>query len=171
MNEVKKVLPFKQPKPFLHASSVFTIFFRSKGQGGIDVNAYEETVSCRFAAFCVKVLKASAHKCYEEIRRRNEKEISLSLLCENTLDDLIIENKYAGAPYRFIVKDYLVEIHNDSLGEAIKQLDKSCRDILLLYYLLGFSNKEIAEICSCSLRTVIRRKKRALSFMREVLEE
>lgn len=135
------------------------------------MNAYEETVSCRFAAFCVKVLKTSAHKCYEEIRRRNEKEISLSSLCENAFDYLVIENKYSGMPYRFIVKDYFVEIWDDSLGEAIKQLDESCQDIILLYYLLGFSNKEIAEMCSCSIRTVIRRKNRALDFMREVLEE
>lgn len=44
----------------------------SNEQGGESMNTFEETVSYRFAAFCVKVLKLSARKCYEEIGRRNE---------------------------------------------------------------------------------------------------
>ena len=31
------------------------------------MNEFEETVSYRFAAFCVKVLRISARRCYEEI--------------------------------------------------------------------------------------------------------
>lgn len=135
------------------------------------MNTFEETVSYRFAAFCVKVLKLSARKCYEEIGRRNEKEMSLSFLCENALDYLITEDKYFGVPHRFAVNGYPVEIRDDNLGEAINQLDKVYQDILLLYYFLGFTNKEIAEMKGCSLRTLIRRKEQALRLMREVLEE
>lgn len=135
------------------------------------MNEFEETVSYRFAAFCVKVLRISARRCYEEIGRRNEKEMSLSLLCENALDYLITEKKYFGVSHHFSVNGYLVEIRDDNLGEAIKQLDKIYQDILLLYYFPGFTNKEISEICDCSLRTVIRRKEQALKLMREALEE
>ena len=135
------------------------------------MNEFEETVSYRFAEFCVKVLRISARRCYEEIGRRNEKEMSLSLLCENALDYLITEKKYFGVSHHFSVNGYLVEIRDDNLGEAIKQLDKIYQDILLLYYFLGFTNKEISEICDCSLRTVIRRKEQALKLMREALEE
>lgn len=110
------------------------------------MNEFEETVSYRFAAFCVKVLRISARRCYEEIGRRNEKEMSLSLLCENALDYLITEKKYFGVSHHFSVNGYLVEIRDDNLGEAIKQLDKIYQDILLLYYFLGFTNKEISEI-------------------------
>ena len=135
------------------------------------MNEFEETVSYRFAAFCVKVLRISARRCYEEIGRRNEKEMSLSLLCENALDYLITEKKYFGVSHHFSVNGYLVEIRDDNIGEAIKQLDKIYQDILLLYYCLGFTNKEISEICDCSLRTVIRRKEQALKLMRKALEE
>lgn len=135
------------------------------------MNEFEETVSYRFAAFCVKVLRISARRCYEEIGRRNEKEMSLSLLCENALDYLITEKKYFGVSHHFSVNGYLVEIRDDNIGEAIKQLDKIYQDILLLYYFLGFRNKEISEICDCSLRTVIRRKEQALKLMRKALEE
>ena len=135
------------------------------------MNEFEETVSYRFAAFCVKVLRISARRCYEEIGRRNEKEMSLSLLCENALDYLITEKKYFGVSHHFSVNGYLVEIRDDNIGEAIKQLDKIYQDILRLYYFLGFTNKEISEICDCSLRTVIRRKEQALKLMRKALEE
>lgn len=135
------------------------------------MNEFEETVSYRFAAFCVKVLRISARRCYEEIGRRNEKEMSLSLLCENALDYLITEKKYFGVSHHFSVNGYLVEIRDDNIGEAIKQLDKIYQDILLLYYFLGFTNKEISEICDYSLRTVIRRKEQALKLMRKALEE
>lgn len=135
------------------------------------MNEFEETVCYRFAAFCVKVLRISARRCYEEIGRRNEKEMSLSLLCENALDYLITEKKYFGVSHHFSVNGYLVEIRDDNIGEAIKQLDKIYQDILLLYYFLGFTNKEISEICDCFLRTVIRRKEQALKLMRKALEE
>lgn len=72
------------------------------------MNEFEETVSYRFAAFCVKVLRISARRCYEEIGRRNEKEMSLSLLCENALDYLITEKKYFGVSHHFSVNGYLV---------------------------------------------------------------
>ena len=87
------------------------------------------------------------------------------------MDYLITEDKYFGVPHRFVVNGYLVEIRDDNLGEAVKQLDKVYQDILLLYYFLGFTNKEIAEMTECSLRTLIRRKEQALRLMREVLEE
>ena len=122
------------------------------------MSEFEMTVSYRFAAFCVKVLKISACKCYEEIGRRNEKEISLSLLHEEVLSGLCYENKYPAASYFFYVHGYQVEVRDDGLGEAIEQLEKSQQDLLLL------------EMYQCSVRTIIRRKDRALASMRQALE-
>ena len=134
------------------------------------MSEFEMTVSYRFAAFCVKVLKLSACKCYEEIGRRNEKEISLSLLHEDVLSGLCYENKYPAASYFFYVHGSQVEVRDDGLGEAIEQLEKSQQDLLLLYFFLGFTIKEIAEMYQCSVRTIIRRKDRALASMRQALE-
>ena len=81
-----------------------------------------------------------------------------------------------GIRYRYgmfkqkIENGYQVEVRDDGLGEAIEQLEKSQQDLLLLYFFLGFTIKEIAEMYQCSVRTIIRRKDRALASMRQALE-
>ena len=52
-------------------------------------------------------------------------------------------------------------------GEPTLQPD--LRDVVLLYYILGYNNEEVAIICKCAERTVIRRKEKALDRLREEL--
>ncbi len=135
------------------------------------MNAYEKTVSCRFAAFCGKVLKRSVCRYFEENSRRREREISLSLLHENAMDCLHIEDVYLGHSHHFTVRGHYVEVQDECLGEALEQLRIDEREVLLLYYFLGFKNKEIAQISECTIRTVIRRKNRGLALLRKALEQ
>ena len=46
------------------------------------MNEYEIGVTHRFAAFCKKVLKLSAYKWHAKRKKHEEREISLSLVCE-----------------------------------------------------------------------------------------
>ena len=85
------------------------------------------------------------------------------------LSGLCYENKYPAASYFFYVHGYQVEVRDDGLGEAIEQLEKANRTFCFIF-LFRFTIKEIAEMYQCSVRTIIRRKDRALASMRQALE-
>ncbi len=135
------------------------------------MNAYEETVSYRFAAFCWKVLRRSVCKYFEENNRRREREFSLSLLYEEANDRLHMEDEYLGCSYHFNVHGSQVEVQDECLGAAMNRLSVDEQEVLLLYYFLGFKNEEIAQMSGCTMRTVIRRKNKGLASMKKDLEE
>ena len=74
-----------------------------------------------------------------------------------------------------VFEDNIIHIEYDApgyweaLAEAVLNLETKIQNVLLLYYFLGFDHQEIAEICGCSVRTVIRRKQAALNTLREEL--
>ena len=133
------------------------------------MEAYEEGVSFRFAAFCKKVLKLSAYKWYAKRKKHEETEVSLSLICEEYEMDFQDPVDYFESKTLFQLFGMDVWIDDEALAEAILKLETKIQNVLLLYFFLGFDHQEIAEICGCSVRTVIRRKQAALNTLREEL--
>ena len=130
---------------------------------------YKVGVSFRFAAFCKKVLKLSAYKWYVKRKKQEEKEVSLSLVCDEYEMDFQDPKEYFNNGLQFQIFDMDVRIDNDDLAEAVLHLEKTGQDVILLYFFLDFNHEEIAKICDCSVRTVIRRKQAALNTLREEL--
>ena len=69
----------------------------------------------------------------------------------------------------FVVQGMKAQLFDADLAEAVKHLQPDLRDVILLYYILGYNNEEVAIICKCAERTVIRRKEKALDRLREEL--
>ena len=130
---------------------------------------YKVGVSFRFAAFCKKVLKLSAYKWYAKRKKHEEKEVSLSLVCEEYEMDFQDPKDYFESRFRFQIYGMDVWMDNDDLAEAVFHLEKKGQDVILLYFFLDFNHEEIASLCQCSVRTVIRRKQAALNLLREEL--
>ena len=135
------------------------------------MNDFEMGVTHRFAAFCKKVLKLSAYKWYAKRKKHEEREISLSLVCEEYEMDFQDPKEYFVTAWHFEVRGMDVEILDEQVGKAIFYLKEKLQEVILLYYFLDFSNEEIAEICNCNKRTVIRRKLEALSILEEELRD
>ena len=135
------------------------------------MNDYEMGVTHRFAAFCKKVLKLSAYKWYAKRKKHEEREISLSLVCEEYEMDFQDPKEYFVTAWHFTVRGMDVDIPDEQVGEAIFHLKEKLQEVILLYYFLDFSNEEIAKICDCNKRTVIRRKLEALSILEKELRD
>lgn len=60
---------------------------------------------------------------------------------------------------------------NKALMEAVAMLPHSFKIVILLYYIEGYSQKEIAEILSVSENAVKKRMQRAKEALRKKLEE
>ena len=130
---------------------------------------YKVGVSFRFAAFCKKVLKLSAYKWYAKRKKHEEKEVSLSLVFDEYEMDFLDPKNYFDKGFQFHIFGMDVWIENDDLAEAVFHLEKNGQDVILLYFFLDYNHEEIAKLCECSVRTVIRRKQAALNTLREEL--
>ena len=135
------------------------------------MNDFEMGVTHRFAAFCKKVLKLSAYKWYAKRKKHEEREISLSLVCEEYEIDFQDPKEYFVTAWHFEVRGMAVEILDEQVGKAIFYLKEKLQEVILLYYFLDFSNEQIATFCDCSKRTVIRRKLEALSILEKELRD
>ena len=135
------------------------------------MNDYEMGVTHRFAAFCKKVLKLSAYKWHAKRKKHEEREISLSLVCEEYAMEFQDPKEYFEYAWHFKVQGMDVHIPNEQVAEAISHLKTKLQEVVLLYYFLDFNNEEIAELCQCNKRTIIRRKQEALGILEKELRD
>lgn len=117
------------------------------------------------------MLKYTAIDCYNERSRQREREISFSSLSREDEEKLYQINQYSDVRYHFTVGKFQVEVENELLATGIEQLSECDREIILLYYFLGFKNRDIAEFYNLTERTVARYKSRAIKQMRKAMQE
>lgn len=64
----------------------------------------------------------------------------------------------------------LIEVQNELLGHAIERLTPYRQEIILLYFFLGFKNKEIAALYGCNAGKISYHKMRAVRQIRSEME-
>ena len=91
------------------------------------------------------------------------------------LDNHII-NQFSTIDYKpsdyhiFSLDDYTVNVENDLLAEALKQLTSRKREIILLHYFMHMGTQEIADLLDVYPSTVYRNKQSALETMKTFME-
>lgn len=134
------------------------------------MNENIELLQRQFDIYCTKVLKYAAISYYHANRRRREHEVSFSSLLEKDLTEVSTADQYPSLVYHFQVREWLVEVQNEPLGRAIERLAPYKQEIILLYFCLGFKNKEIAALYGCNARKISYHKMRAVRQIREEME-
>lgn len=134
------------------------------------MNENIELLQRQFDAYCTKVLKYSAISYYYASRRRMEHEVPFSSLLEKDLAEVSTTDQYPSTIYRFQVREWLVEVQNEPLGNAIERLSPYRREIILLYFFLGFKNKEIAALYGCNTGKISYHKTMAVRQIRAEME-
>ena len=79
-------------------------------------------------------------------------------------------DRYPCMVYHFQVREWLVEVQNELLGHAIERLTPYRQEIILLYFFLGFKNKEIAALYGCNAGKISYHKMRAVRQIRSEME-
>ena len=105
----------------------------------------EQRIQNQFGAFCVKVLKNEARCIQREYARRREQEKPLDDLTASELEQTATWDKYFMDEHVFEVQGLPVVVADDLLAEAIAQLPEGKRDVILLSYFLGMTDREISE--------------------------
>lgn len=134
---------------------------------------YREHIEHTFNAFCKIVLYHAALNAYKKIRRKQQFEVSLDYLREFDFEPVTTTDEYFvryDVPTAFTVRGKTVVVKSEQLADALLRLPEKRREVLLLWYYLGYSDEEIGKMCSISRSAVFRRRKIALHLLRKEME-
>lgn len=133
--------------------------------------SHEQDKQHAFDSFCKKILKHEARDCYDEIKRRRDKEISFSELTERELEQLSTTDSYFSAEQIFNVSGRDVVVNDGLIAEALRSLPERKRDIILLSYFLELSDGEIGEQMNLIRSTVQYQRTSTLRELKRFMEE
>lgn len=132
-------------------------------------DSYEQRIQNQFGGFCVKVLKNEARYIQREYARRREQEKSLDELTANELEQTASKDRYFNDEHVFEVMGIPVVVTGNLLADAIAQLPEEKRNVILLSYFLGMSDREISERMNVVRQTISKRRLVTLKELRKYL--
>lgn len=107
--------------------------------------SHEEHIRHTFDAFCKKVLRNEAQDYLDEIARKRSREISLSELPVEVMEQLAVYDCYFAEDSAFHILGCTVYVDSPELAQAIAALPKDKQEVILLFYFLEMSDYEIAR--------------------------
>ena len=134
-------------------------------------NSVEQRIQNQFGGFCTRVLKNEASRIHNEYARQREQEKSLEDLTPEELEQTAVIDKYFHDDHVFEVLGKQVVVTGDLLAEAIAKLPDKKRDIILLSYFLGLSDREISEHLHVVRQAVSKHRAGILRELREILQK
>ena len=132
-------------------------------------DSYEKRIQNQFGGFCARVLKNEARYIQREYARRRDLEKSLDDLTASELEQTATMDKYFMDEHVFEVQGLPVVVTGNLLADALAQLPEGKRDVILLSYFLGMSDREISERLNVVRQTISKRRLVTLKELREYL--
>ena len=123
----------------------------------------------QFGAFCVKVLKNEARYIQRELASLQSQEKSLGELTVSELEQTAVWDKHFMGEHVFEVLGLPVVVTGDLLADALAQLPEGKRDVILLSYFLGMTDREISEKLNIVHQAVSKRRLAALKDLHKYL--
>lgn len=131
----------------------------------------------RHDSFCKTVLKNKAKNLYRDYirseRGKNVEGVETVKLGDNYYNGscgIGYVDKYPYESREFHTNGYKVTIRDSRLSNAIDNLSEKDQSIVLLYYVLELTEREIGKIVSLAPSTVNRRKKMALKLLEQYIK-
>ena len=128
----------------------------------------EQNKEHAFDAFCKRVVKNEAVNIQLEYSKQ---EVVFSDLTPEERRQLQYIDTYAPERRVFRLFGMDMEISDGNLGRALDAVSKERRDIVLLAYLLGMTDVEIAKRLGLNRSTVQYRRTSTLEQLRKIMEE
>ena len=131
----------------------------------------ELRIQNQFGGFCTRVLKNEANRIRKEYSKQRDSEKSWDDLSQNELEQSAVTDRYFMNEHIFEVQGIPVVVTGDILAEAIAQLPEGKRDVILLSFFLGMSDREISQRLHVVHQTVSKRRLVSLIELRNYLEK
>ena len=129
----------------------------------------ETRIQNQFGGFCPRVLKNEANRIHNEYARQREKEKSLDAVTQEELEEIAVMDRYFHTDHIFCVFGDPIVVTGDLLAEAIGKLSERKRNIILLSYFLGLTDREISEHYHVARQSVSSQRARTLKELHHLL--
>ena len=128
-------------------------------------------ISKQFCKFCLRVLKNEQISFYREIAKQRRTEKSLNELTSDEIISLSACDEYFNDEHIFNVLDKEIVVVGNMLADAIRKLPEKKRDVILLSYFAGLTDKEIGDELGAIQQTIFKRRASSLKQLKELLEK
>lgn len=135
---------------------------------------FMEHIECAFHAFCKVVLRHEAINAWRDLKRKEAREISLDYLMSERFFEPSAMDRYfekQDKPTAFFVLGKKVIVDNGRLATALSRLPKLRREVLLLYYFVGYRDEAIGKLYGRCRSTINSRRNVALKQLRKEWEK
>lgn len=135
---------------------------------------FMEHIEYAFNAFCKIVLRYEAINAWRDLKRKEAKEISLDYLMTERFFEPSAMDRYfekQDKPTAFLVLGKEVIVDNEQLATALSKLPKLRREVLLLYYFVGYRDEAIGRLYGRCRSTINSRRNIALKQLRKEWEK
>ena len=122
-----------------------------------------------FDSYCKRIIKNEARTAFRQLQERQDWETVFSELPEETLAQLGAWDQYPWEFVAFPVENDVVLIEDDRLADALRVLPSESRDILLMYWFLELTDREIANRVHLPRRTVNYRRLQAYRLLKKLM--
>lgn len=132
-----------------------------------------EHIEYAFSGFCKIVLRHEAINAWWDLKRKEAREISLDyLMSEKFFEPSVMDNYFEkiDKPTVFLVFEKEVIVDNEQLAAALSKLPKLRREVLLLYYFIGYRDEAIGRLYGRCRSTINSRRNVALKQLRKEWE-
>lgn len=129
-------------------------------------------IRCAFNGFCKRTLKNEAINDHKQVKRQQLREVTFSDLTPQEENQLYTYDSYFAdneAEQYFCVAGK--GITAKLLAEALHTLPEEKRNAVLLYYIFGMSDAEIAKLYDIPRSTVQYRRTSSFELLKSYLEE
>ena len=141
----------------------------TKGGEKMTPDRHREHKQHTFDTFCKKALRCEMRSYYKEMRRRNARQVSLSELPEEVMEQLAVYDTYSWEYTPFIVGETVILIKNDNLAKALMRLSQQDREIILMYWFLDMADSDIADEKCMNRRSVNYRRLQTYQRLKELM--
>jgi DNA-directed RNA polymerase specialized sigma subunit len=125
-------------------------------------NSYEQRIQNQFGGFCTKVLQNETRTIFNEYAKLRKNEKSISELSNIELETLSTKDRYFEDEHVFNIQGLPIVAVGNSLADAISKLSAIKQTVILLYYFLDMSDREIGERLNFARQNIARYRKKAL---------
>ena len=135
---------------------------------------FMEHIEYAFNAFCKIVLRYEAVGAWRDLKRKEAREISLDYLMSERFFEPSAMDRYSekqDKPTAFFVLGKEVIVDDEQLATALSRLPKLRREVLLLYYFVGYRDEAIGRLYGRCRSTINSRRNVALKQLRKEWEK
>lgn len=134
-------------------------------------DSHERRIQNQFGGFCIRVLRNEANRIHTGYARQRSREKSWDELTDEELLQTAVYDRHFQNEHVFETLGFPIVVSDDQLAEAIANLSDAEQTIILLYFFLGMTDKEISSYFHVVRQSICKRRAAILKVLRKNMEK